>query len=394
MLRDASSKNGTMIVTPIGSKPVDGAIPVAPGDRFMVGSAVVGMHRVEDERGNLEQLRVQLHGGQLRHEFIGQGSVVARGSIAHNTGALEALQQEFARLVASIHAGTREASDAAFAEMGKRLSDALVPSPIQERIASGGERPLALILDPALLALPWEGLAVGEDPLSLTRPLSRQVVLENLVPIAPERAGGKPAITIIANPTGDLRAAQEEAEALLHLLVHEYGLHDVRFLAGKRARHGTVLEAFTFSDVVIYIGHAEHDPATPQASGWRLADGVLPAQAFIAATAAPRLVLASACESARETPRETGMLLAPDSAGFAAALMLAGAEQFVGTAWPIPVVSGAAFATVSFHGIVQGQPLGQALLAARRHLRNALGAPLHACAAYVHYGSPGWRLWR
>lgn len=394
MLRDLGSKNGTSVVTPFGSKVIDSAIPVAPSDRFMVGSAIIGVHRVAREGdASAAQLRVQQHGETLQFELGGAGAVVVQGEKAHAPGLLDGLQHEVATLIARANADSGAKPDAAFLDCGRRLAAGLLPENIAHALGTATDAPLTLVLDPALLGLPWEALAPAESPLCLNRPLARQVVLANTTGGAVPR-GGRPVVAIVVNPTGDLPPAQAEAEHLLHQLVHEFALHEVRFLAGSRARRAGVLEAMGLSDAVVYIGHAEHHPGQPRLSGWRLADGVFTAEGFAAAGQAPRFVLASACESARESVEAEGARLALDSAGFAAALMLAGAEQYIGAAWPIPVVSGAAFATVCFGGIVRGVGSGAAVLDARRHLRQALGSPLHACTAFVHYGGPEWTLWR
>jgi CHAT domain-containing protein len=103
-------------------------------------------------------------------------------------------------------------------------------------------------------------------------------------------------------------------------------------------------------------------------------------------------VVASACESARETLTGKGFTISPEEAGTATALLLSGVEQYVGTLWPVPAVSGATFGAVYLNGLLGGAASGSAMLLARRHLRESLHAPLHVPLGYVLYGNPHWRL--
>lgn len=387
LLRDLGSKNGTFLPAPDGPQPVETATPIPLGGQFLVGSALVSLHPLPVEAPPGVQLRV-LRVGDVLHFSLETGAAVATAA-QHpcDDTALAAAQRRLLELIHDVQHTGQEIEEH-FRLACIHLSGLLLPRAISAALAALPGVPLTLVLEPGLIGLPWEALHDGTDFLCATRPLSRVVLLD----ATPRAHGmGKNRILIIANPTGDLPLAQEHGESIFEWLHAELEWPEVRFLAARRATVEHVAAALEQADAAIYLGHARHDPAAPAQSGWCLADGLLTPEHFRRLGAVPPLVIAAACESARETPAAKGYTLLPEGTGIAAALLLAGVSQYVGALWPIPVVSGTAFGTVLLRGVLEGVPLGQAVLHARAALRDTLHAPAHAYAALAHYGSPNWR---
>lgn len=389
LLRDLGSKNGTFLPADAGPQPVETAVPIPLGGQFLVGSALISLHPIPVEAPAGVQLRV-LKVGEVLHFSLETGAAVAAAA-QHpwDTPALAAAQRRLLELIHDVQHTGQEIEES-FRTACIHLTGLLLPPAIADALAALPGVPLTLVLEPGLIGLPWEVLHVGTEYLCAARPLSR-VVLLDATPRAHGMGNGR--VLIIANPTGDLPLAQEHGESIFEWLHAELEWPEVRFLAAQRATVEQVSAALAHADAAIYLGHARHDPAAPAQSGWCLADGLLTPEHFRRLSAVPPLVIAAACESARETPSADGYTLLPEGTGIAAALLLAGVSQYIGALWPIPVVSGTAFGTVLLRGVLEGVPLGQAVLHARQALRDTLHAPAHAYAALAHYGSPGWR-WR
>lgn len=388
ILRDLGSKNGTFLARETGPHPLAGGHPVAPGERFLVGSALVSLNRAAAPESTPLQLRIVLQDTLLHFELRSAAAVVDRIEVPYRVPEVAALHRALLGTVAAEQGGAIARSDDAFIAAGHQLAAALLPGPLIGRLQDA-DGALSLMLDPALVGIAWEAMCLGGQPLGLLRPVSRQVLLTGTQrpTVPPGRR-----VLVVANPTPDLAHSHMAAEVLLHELTEDYDLPQVQYLAGPRATTSRVCEALMASDVAIYLGHAAHHPTAPQQSGWRLADGILDAGRFTTLAKVPALVIAAACESARETPATEGFTLLSDGAGVAAALLLAGGSQYIGTLWRVPVVSGSAFGAVLLGAFLSGHSAAEAMLAAQRHLKEVLNAPMYVRAGYVQYGTPDWRL--
>lgn len=389
VLRDLGSKNGTALLADPGLVPITGPQPLRPGQSFALGSATIATQSEESTQSPAtEQLRIVCDGAALVFEHLTAAAVASHYRLAFHEAEVRAAHRALLAALGAGQARGDQSSDTVFLERTARLTRLLLPPELAARLSVLDSGPLALLLDPALLDLPWESLSPDGVPLGNTRAMARQALLAN-TPRAAASRGRR--ILLVANPTGDLPHAHAAAEALLHALTLEHGLQDVSFVAGPRATLLRVAAELEQHDAVLYLGHAGHDPDEPARSGWRLADGLMSAERFAALQSVPALIIASACSSARETSQPEGFRLAEESAGAAVSLMLAGAEQFVGTLWPVPAVSGSAFGTVLLRGMLEGRSAGDAMLHARHTLREA-AAPWEVCSGFVHYGRPEWRL--
>lgn len=383
ILRDLGSKNGVFL----GGERLLAPRIVAPGDVFSVGSARIGVLRYEPPSASPCELRIGLTGAELQLSLESGAALVPAARIPWRETVVVALQRARLALL-STEQGGGQAAEREFLNLGADLADLLLPPTFQEAInALEAGRALQLVLDPALIGLAWESLTLAGVPWCMARPLARRVLLD--APASVRAAASSSEILIVANPTGDLPEAQREGEALYALLEERA---EARFLAGRRAAQRSVASAMERCGVALYLGHAEHDPAAPRRSGWRLADGMLEADRLGALRTVPALVIAAACESARETPATSGLALLPEGTGIAAGMLLAGVEQYVGTLWRMPTSAGTAFGGQVLQRLIEGRPLGDAMLAARRYLRDTLDTPSYVYSGQVHYGTPGWRL--
>jgi CHAT domain-containing protein len=388
VLRDLGSKNGTFFQGALEMEPR----PLHLNDSFTAGSARISLAPATSDEDQLQEtMRVLVQEDALEYEYISGAAIAERMRHPYPRAEVEECCREILGQIHTCHA-TGGRQDEAIADSARRLTAMLLPAAIAQRLAASTARPLSLMLSPQLLGIPWELLYAGEFHLGLARPVARQIVLEHSSARVHPPITGEHRILIVANPTGDLPDAQEEGEHLFHRITRDFGLEQATFLAGPRATAHHVLSRLEHADVAIYLGHAVHDASQPENSGWQLADGLLRADRLRTLPTVPRLVVASACESARETLTGKGFTISPEEAGTAAALLLSGVEQYVGTLWPVPAVSGATFGAVYLNGLLGGAASGSAMLLARRHLRESLHAPLHVPLGYVLYGNPHWRL--
>ncbi|WP_198042195.1 CHAT domain-containing protein [Kitasatospora azatica] len=92
------------------------------------------------------------------------------------------------------------------------------------------------------------------------------------------------------------------------------------------------------------------------------------------------IVFLNACRSAGAIPEYTQMM------GWAQQFLSAGAGAFLGTLWAVRSDKASSFATTFYTALADGQPLGQAVLTARRSAASGDGDP--TWLAYTAYGDP------
>lgn len=395
ILRDLASKNGTFIEFGGGRQVLEGAQPIIPGNVFWVGSAQI---RVENLPLPVvspvqERLSIGIQSNSIAFQFETPDAVVARFEQPWHPDALASVLGRLRGVLATAEASGRTLGDAPFTEIGESLCRELLPEAVGEMVFRHDAAPLSLLLDPALLHIPWELLCAEGRFLCLERSVARQTIAsKEVVKSTPPQGGMR--LLIIANPDGTLPAAQDEGEALLDTLLEDLGVEEVSFLASRRARKQDVLRHLEAASIVYYLGHAEHHAADPRQSAWLLADGRLTAAELGQLVTPPQLVIANACESARESLEHHAAngVLPPEGAGLGLSLLLAGVRHYVGTLWRVPAVSAAGCGTVLLRELLDGAPIGQALLTTRRHARDTQGNSAMTWAAYAQYGNPLWRL--
>jgi hypothetical protein len=170
-----------------------------------------------------------------------------------------------------------------------------------------------------LHALPWRG-----QPLVQSRPVAYGLDLPPLAAPASPLTPLTPRILLVDDPTGDLPAARDEADALADALAG--GTLDR--LSGDRATGAAVRAGLPRASLFHYAGHgrfAGWESHLPLAGDSRLRIGDILTLARV-----PAHVILSGCETAR-----TSAGAAPESLGIAQAFLAAGASQVVAAVRPV-----------------------------------------------------------
>ncbi len=254
---------------------------------------------------------------------------------------------------------------------------------------------LVVVHDAESSKLPWETLLCGERTLALDGGISRKYLLSGNYSIAKwlekRRFDKKLDILLVVNPTGDLDGAEREGE-IIRRLVKDISNVEVTPIWGKAATRERLLSEFKSGayDVIHYAGHAEFNETAPEKSGILCSDHkVLSGGDLATISDLPALVFFNACESGRIRKVAKPIKRLLESVSFAEAFLRGGIANFIGTYWPVGDESAEAFAKTFYGGIVKGDPIGDALLAGRRVVKE-LGS--YDWADYIHYGDPDFRI--
>jgi hypothetical protein len=280
---------------------------------------------------------------------------------------------------------------------GTALARMLLARPVREGLESMSRRPLVIVHDRESSRVPWEILGVGDAHPALGHGLSRRYASEGLTVARwreDRRPGDKPRVLLVVDPTLDLPGAAREGTALRKIL--DAAGADVDGLTGREATRARLLREIGAGghDILHFAGHAFFDAADPGKSGLVCAGGdVLHGGAFDGVSDLPPLVFCNACEAARVRRPKLGgarrLLGLRRSSSVAEAFLDGGVANFIGTHWPVGDDAALAFSTVFYERLLDGLPLGSAILAARRRVFD-LGSI--DWADYVHYGNPAFRL--
>jgi pimeloyl-ACP methyl ester carboxylesterase len=290
------------------------------------------------------------------------------------------------------------------AALGERLTRLLVAPSVREGLADVSSRALVVVHDREASRVPWELLHDGAGFPALGHGLNRRYASETLTPArwrATERSGEPRRVLIVADPTGDLPSAHEEGAALQALLAGA-GI-EVRMLVGAQATRSRILRALAGEplDALHFAGHAYFVSSNPAHGGLICAgDEVLRGSDLDGHGDLPALVFFNACEAARvrrgkpagrraqsdgRSRAQPGVRSGPVSV--AEAFLAGGVANFIGTHWPVGDRAAQAFALGLYEALLHDEPIGRAMLRARRLLRDRDSADW---ADYVHYGNPAF----
>ncbi|MBI4558095.1 MAG: CHAT domain-containing protein [Candidatus Hydrogenedentes bacterium] len=281
-----------------------------------------------------------------------------------------------------------------FRDVGLALRDRLLPWSIQKRLDRACRLDLLLQHKMSLAYIPWELVSLGKNEfLSVKFNLGRQVLIEGYSTFShAPRVRALERVLFVCDPTGDFPEAREATQALYQTLTRARPNLNLEFLAGPRVTRTELLTRFAQSDMVYFIGHAEHDADNPSNSGWPLKKGRITCADIRTVTSPPRFVFANGCETAREDGGEPDLDLNRGSSGMASACILSGVEGYVGSVWPVPPQAALVFAEVFFTHLVDNCPVGECVRRARVAVGREGGRHAAAWAAFVFYGDPLLRL--
>lgn len=418
-VRDLKSTNGTWIESGGEWRRAAASERLCNGHKLMLGSTVVQVkidgesqlsplvEKTPDTLEGLilpvsaqrEVLRVDLSGETLKYQLLTSNAYGTQYTAQwcqddsrHVTTRMEGLVRSVNHMRKDSARGDDTHIVKDLESIGLFLRKHLIPKKILDKLDKTTSAELFISHPPALVNLPWELLYIKEKPICLGFSVGRQVLLEDYsYVIAPQRKKS-PHMLIVANPTEDLEAGQEEAELLFHTMRQENPEISIDFLSGARVERIDVLTRLEQTDILYYVGHAFHDPVHPSDSGWLLSGGCITASDFRRLDHPPRFVFANGCETGKEA--QWGHEDAYNSGvyGIASSFILAGVTNFIGSMWPIATESSAFFAQNVFQGLVRHLSVGEALRQARLQLIHRYGQAEIVWASYVLFGDPGNRI--
>lgn len=392
----------SIAVAPFGT--TMGIDPVASVDAILRGIAEVKREHLrsvvvcEIERTRYEKLQLAFEKDPKRRELrAGPGRAVSTGSMFVHATAVQddagvmvraGIFSEDGRggVVKTVEARwskhewtwlhTRPATFATTAKVADMLRTRGF-EPLFDVLRTSAERRLLIVADPLASSLPWEFLIVNSDVVpALGAGITRRVALLDDARPPADRAStdARLRVLLVVNPRGDLPEAEEEGVAVRAALRERPDVErpdvEVDVVRGKKATIATVSAHLARGnyDVLHYAGHAQFDPERPEACGLWLADGLFGGADF--GDRAPRLVVLGGCESVR---LRTGPVPAPVRRApmpLAEAILRAGVSTMIGTFFPVADLAARQFATEFYSALVAGKPVGAAMVAARRKLRD------------------------
>jgi hypothetical protein len=334
-----------------------------------------------------------------RNEYECRSSLLTAGAkAAVLSGTTAFAKQDLRRLLSPIASGTLAPRD--LDRLGTGLARLLIASSVREGLATMASRPLVIVHDREASQVPWEVLRIAEEHPALTRGLSRRYESDSLT-VARWRESqaidARISVLVVADPTGDLPGAAAEAEALRRILAPARAALDL--LEGPAATRARVLAKLAANryDVLHFAGHAYFDAAEPGRSGLICAgDEVLRGTDLEGLASLPALVFCNACEAARVRRRRVrqggarGPSRSGRSASVAEAFLAGGVANFIGTHWPVSDAAALNFSAGLYEDLVDGAPLGKAVLAARLRVLESGSVDW---ADYVFYGNPAFEPW-
>ena len=331
-------------------------------------------------------------GGQLhfRASILGSGMKAAVVSAARdvNARALAALLAKFDKAVGP---GSTVTDVKPF---GQEFADLMLPAEVCTVLESMKDRHIVVVHDAPASRVPWETLTVNGWSPSVTGGLSRRYLADNL-PIATwleqRRVAPSLSLLLVVNPLGDLPGAEDEGDRIAKLAAAIPAMQ-VKELRNDKATKAAILSALRAGkhDIVHYAGHAFFDEQAPARSGLVCAGReVLSGPDMMGISNLPFVIFFNACEAGRvrgkpapaATPASDRIA---QSSGVAEALMRGGIANYMSTYWPVNDQSAVGFATTFYQRILDGAPIGAALLEGRQAV---LELGVRDWADYVLYGS-------
>jgi hypothetical protein len=368
-------------------------------------------------------------GAQTRISFIGDTAGVRAAAISDSAVVAERLQALDWSLAQEIVGRMTDPQDAvAMQDLSRLMARLFVPRDFSDLFAAGND--IVLEVDRQTAGIQWEMIDCphetgnGWRALALDRPLARQLRTSySPTPLAGSRAGTSLRALVIGDP-GDpgkglsLEGARREAlevGALLRSRGVEVDLLVGAPGPGRGAELQGIAPATTLDvlqlmeknkyDILHYAGHGDFDPDDPQQrAGWIFGERYFTAREIASLGTVPGLVVANACLSAQTSNRHGGngnaQRLADDTLlpGLVDEFFKRGVRNYVGTAWPVSDTGAILFCNVLYEILLPddrlaGTPtLGQAMLAARKALKQQESNFGALWAAYQHYGDPGFVL--
>lgn len=418
-LRDIHSKNGTWVEVAGKWERITTPKQVHTSEKYAIGSTVFCVEIIgekapcswwaptvmADDDSTLkkpaqqELLRVDINGDTLKYQFLTPGAYGTQYTIRwceddanHINSKLDALVRTANHERSENRRNGEDQVSRELESIGTFLRKHILPRRILDKLDTTPAQELFISHPASLVHMPWELIFTEGKPLCLRFSMGRQVILENYSSRIAPHSDRPVRMLIVANPTSDLEAAQQEAEILFHSIRAENPHLSIEFLAGPRIERVDLLTRLEHSDIVYYIGHAEYDPDNPPNSGWLLRKGRITAADFRRIEHPPGFVFANGCETGKEAQWSLEYTSHHGVYGIASSFILAGVTNFIGAMWPIATEGSMYLAREFFHYLVRGVPVGESLRRARLDLLQQFGRAEIVWASYVLFGDPGNRV--
>ena len=233
-----------------------------------------------------------------------------------------------------------------------------------------GENNMMVNIDDRLVHIPWELLYDGKDFLCQRFSIGRSVSTKQAVTVVTRALSRPLKMQILADPRGDLKASYEEGVAIKNEVEQFEDWLDVSLKTTDISVDYAKGKIRNF-DIVHYAGHAEHNSARPEDSGWLLKDGMLRATDIMSMAGSkpmPALVFSNACQTGQTEEWKLDEDYGNRIFGLANAFLLSGVQHYIGTFWEISDEAGHHFAKSFYKSLVNGATIGEALRQARHAL--------------------------
>ena len=308
-----------------------------------------------------------------------KGTVKAFAEVPLPMAALDRLARGFG---AFMHGGPSSYRDEV-KNLGEKLFGEALSPRAQQKLAHTELQFCRVMLEDALVHVPWELLHDGRDFLALRMAVGRTVATRSATSPGLKLPVNEVATAlVVSNPSGDLPAAAREGAAVAGLLREGAGL-EVQHLEGPVTRE-RFLAALNGVHWLHFAGHNVQGRGEAP-SGLLLADGVVDAESLMDAVGAraPAVIFANACRASGEGWVEAARGVSTLASG----LLMRGVQHYLGPMWELPDEDGLAFALRFYEHALSGAPLGEAVRRARQALWSNARTPL-SFAGYALYGDP------
>lgn len=352
-------------------------------------------------------MRVSRENGGLRVDFHGSahGTLIPSEKMKLSDSVREDLAQRQQKvlhiigrtrgpdgnLASAVQTGVKDA-ERELRRIGQYTFGHLIPSTIQGLLHNETADHIRLDVDERVIDLPWELVHDGEEFLCLRFAAGRRLISEQAAASfrTQARAAQDMSALVLANPTGDLPAAEREGEKIAHLLQNQCGVH-VDFARRDELTKEDFLLSLRSYDIVHFAGHAKRHPANPDESCLLLADGEVPAFeiARFLQNPAVSVVFLNACWSAQEAQHWDSY--SPVMRGLGRTFIYSGVGAFIGYLVPIPDNSATRFAVEMYSNLAAGRSIGESVRRGRVRVREKNPDDL-TWASAVLYGDPAVRV--
>ena len=278
---------------------------------------------------------------------------------------------------------------------GQLLWEQVLTRSVKHSLKSAGEGSLVISLEEELVSLPWELLYDGKDFLGLKFSVGRLVRSEHeQLPPRYRNIPAKPKMLILANPTGDLKAAYEEGINIRNQFDKARDKISIDF---KSTDISTlyVKKSLRDYDIVHFAGHCECEKNEPRETGWLLSDGRFTTQDILSIgedSLLPSLVFSNACQSAEVSQELIQQDYQEKTYSLASAFIFSGVKHYIGSIHKIEDPVSLVMAREFYANLIKGQPVGEAVRLARLRLIKEYGVNSCFLASYILYGDPNFVL--